>query len=86
MSGYKIHASDGEIGHVEDFLIDDETWAIRYLVVDTRNWWPGKKVLVSPKWIEGVSWDLSNVSVSLSRDAIRKSPQYSEEVPAHPGL
>jgi sporulation protein YlmC with PRC-barrel domain len=80
VSGYKIHASDGEIGHVEDFLIDDETWAIRYLVVDTRNWWPGKKVLVSPKWIEGVSWDLSKVTVGLSKDAIKKSPEYSEEV------
>ena len=79
MSGYNIHASDGEIGHVEDFVIDDETWAIRYLVVDTRNWWPGEKVLISPRWIERVSWDLSKVFVSLSRDAIRQSPQYSEE-------
>ena len=60
-------------------IIDDETWAIRYLVVDTRNWWPGKKVLVSPRWIERVSWDLSKVFVNLSRDAIKKSPEYSEE-------
>ena len=52
VAGYRIHAEDGEIGHVEDFMIDDETWAIRYLIVDTRNWWPGKKVLVSPQWIE----------------------------------
>ena len=41
--------ADGEIGHVEDFIIDDETWAIRYLIIDTRNWWPGKKVLISPQ-------------------------------------
>lgn len=78
VSGYHIQALDGEIGHVEDFVIDDEAWAIRYLVVDTKNWWPGKKVLVSPKWIERVSWDLSKVFVSLSRDAIEKSPEYSE--------
>ena len=54
VSGYHIQAADGEIGHVEDFIIDDETWAIRYLVIDTKNWWYGKKVLVSPQWIERV--------------------------------
>ena len=77
--GYYIHASDGEIGHVEDFIIDSETWAIRYLVVDTRNWWPGKKVLISPQWIERVSWSESKVYVNLSRDAIKHSPEYTEE-------
>jgi len=79
LSGYDIQASDGEIGHVEDFIIDDETWAIRYLVIDTQNWLPGKKVLISPQWIERVSWDLSTVFVNLSRDAIKQSPEYSEK-------
>jgi uncharacterized protein YrrD len=79
VSGYHIQAADGEIGHVEDFIIDDETWAIRYLVVDTRNWWPGNKVLISPKWIERVSWNESKVFVNLSRETIKKSPQYTEE-------
>jgi len=77
--GYCIQATDGEIGHVEDFIIDDETWAIRYLVVDTRNWWPGKKVLLSPQWIESVSWPESKVFVNLSREAIKQSPEYTEE-------
>jgi len=77
--GYDIQASDGEIGNVEDFVIDDETWAIRYLVVDTGNWLPGKKVLISPRWIERVSWDLSKVFVGLSRAAIEQSPEYTEE-------
>ena len=49
VTGYHIHASDGEIGHVEDFLMDDADWSIHYLVVDTKNWWPGKKVLISPR-------------------------------------
>jgi len=49
VSGYHIHATDGELGHVEDFVIDDETWAIRYLIVDTRNWLPGKKILIAPQ-------------------------------------
>lgn len=77
--GYHLHASDGDIGHVEDFIIDDETWAIRYLVVGTRNWWPGKKVLVSPQWIERVSWSDSKVFVNLSREAIKQSPEYAWE-------
>jgi hypothetical protein len=79
VSGYHIQAADGGIGHVEDFIIDDETWAIRYLIVGTLNWWPGKKVLVSPQWIERVSWGESKVFVNLSRAIIRQSPEYTEE-------
>jgi len=79
VSGYDIQASDGDIGHVEDFIIDDATWVIRYLVIDTRNWLPGKKVLISPRWIEHVSWDESKVFVYLSREAIKQSPEYTDE-------
>ena len=79
VSGYHIHAADGEIGHVEDFIIDDETWAIRYLVIDTRNWWPGKKVLISPRWIERVSWGERLVFLNLSSETIKQSPAYTEE-------
>jgi len=79
VSGYHIQAADGEIGHVDDFIIDDETWAIRYLIVDTRNWWPGKKVLVAPQWIERVSWSESKVFVNLSREAVKRSPEYWQE-------
>lgn len=81
VTGHHIQAADGEIGHVEDFIIDDHSWAIRYLVIDTRNWWPGKKVLVSPKWIERVSWSESKVVVSLSREAVKQSPEYVEGLP-----
>lgn len=75
-----IEASDGEIGDVKDFIIDDETWAIRYLIVDTGGWLPGKKVLIAPQWIERVSWEESKVFVNLSRDAIEKSPEFTEEL------
>ena len=81
MRGYHVHATDGEIGHVDDFVIDEETWAIRYLVIDTRDWWPGRKVLVAPKWIERVSWGEGTVFVKLARDAIKQSPEYSDETP-----
>jgi sporulation protein YlmC with PRC-barrel domain len=79
VTGYAIEATDGEIGHVEDFIMDDETWAIRYLVVATKNWWPGKKVLVSPQWIQRISWPESKVFVKLSREAIKQAPEFTDE-------
>jgi sporulation protein YlmC with PRC-barrel domain len=79
VTGYNILATDGEIGHVEDFIIDEETWAIRYLIVATTNFWPGKKVLVSPQWIKSVSWDTREVLVDLSREKIKKAPPYVED-------
>jgi uncharacterized protein YrrD len=77
--GYHIHASDGPVGHVDDFIIDDETWAIRYLIVDTKDWLPGKKVLISPRWIERISWKEQQVFIALSRDAIGRAPEYGDE-------
>jgi hypothetical protein len=74
--GYHIEATDGEIGHVEDFIVDDDSWVIRYMIVDTVNWWPGKKVVVAPEWITGVSWTNSRVSVNLSREKIKNAPEY----------
>jgi hypothetical protein len=79
VNGSHIQAADGEVGHVEDFIVDDDTWAIRYLIIDTRNWWPGKKVLVSPQWIERVSWRESKVFIDLSRETIKQAPEYTEE-------
>jgi hypothetical protein len=74
--GYYIEATDGEIGHVEDFIIDDQSWAIRYIEVDTVNWWPGKKVVVTPQWIQRVSWAESRVYVNLARETIKNAPEY----------
>jgi hypothetical protein len=79
VKGHHIQASDGEIGHVDDFIIDDETWAIRYLIIDTKNWWAGKKILISPQWIDHISWDELKVFVNLSRENIMQSPEYSED-------
>ena len=81
VTGYYIEATDGDIGHVEDFLIDDRNWAIRYMIVDTRNWWPGKKVVVSPEWIRQVSWHDSKVFVDLTREGVKTAPEYD---PDHP--
>jgi sporulation protein YlmC with PRC-barrel domain len=82
--GFDIEALDGAIGHVEDFLIDGKVSRIWYLVIATRNWWPGKKVIVPPAWIQSVGWDKSHVVVDLARDAIKASPEYDPGAPWDP--
>jgi uncharacterized protein YrrD len=79
VTGYHIQAEDGEIGHVEDFVIDEETWQIRYLIVNTSNWWAGKKVLISPLWIKRVSWSEQKVVIDLTRETIKLSPEFTDE-------
>jgi len=81
VAGYHVEAQDGEIGHVRRFVIDDETWAIRYLEVATKNWWPGKHVLLSPGWVESVSWEESKVYVGVTQEAIRSCPEYTDTMP-----
>jgi hypothetical protein len=76
VSGYQIHANDGEIGHVADFLVEDADWSIRYLVVDTRNWWPGKKVLVSPRSVKDVDWTKGLMNLDVVRRQVKDSPTY----------
>ena len=78
---YEIHSQDGEIGHVEDFVIDDETWRIRYLMVVTRNWFPGKRVLLSPDWIEEISAENREIFVTMARSTIQAAPDYDSTVP-----
>jgi hypothetical protein len=73
---YHIHATDGDIGHVRAMLLDEKTWAIRYLIVDTSNWWLGHQVLVAPQWIQNVSWPDAKVSVGLTREAVKSPPPY----------
>ena len=76
VTGYHIRASDGEIGHVEDFLIEDGDWSIHYLIVDTRNWWPGKRVLVSPGSTREIDWTERLVKLNVDRQKIKDSPPY----------
>jgi sporulation protein YlmC with PRC-barrel domain len=79
--GYHVHAIDGDVGHVEDFLVDDEDWAIRFLVADTRNWLPGKKVILSPRWIKRVQWDDSSVHFDLTRESVKNSLEFNSSKP-----
>ncbi|MBB1073759.1 PRC-barrel domain-containing protein [Rhodoferax sp. 4810] len=74
--GYHLEASDGDIGHVQGMLVEEETWAIRYLVADTSNWWLGHQVLIPPDWVSDIRWNDAKVSVNLTRQAIRESPRF----------
>ena len=76
VTGYGIHAQDGEIGHIEDLVIDQEDWIVRYAEVDTRNWLPGKKVLVPTGRIQQIDWQSQSVAMSLTRHAIQSAPAY----------
>ena len=77
---YHIRATDGDIGHIHSLLVDDETWAIRYLIVATNNWWLGHHVLIAPQWIDDVSWFDCKVSVDLTRQAVKDAPPYDADV------
>jgi uncharacterized protein YrrD len=81
VTGYKIRATDGELGTVAGYLVDDETWAIGYLIVQTGHWWDGHEVLVAPQWISGVEWVDGSVSVALTRAQVRSAPAYEPAIP-----
>jgi uncharacterized protein YrrD len=74
--GYDVAATDGGIGHVADLLVDDASWTIRHLVVDTRNWLPGRKVLVGPDRLRWVDWAGRQIGLDLSRREVETSPDY----------
>lgn len=76
LTGYGIQARNGEIGHVQDFIVDDSEWRVPYLEVDTRSWWPGRKVLVATAWIRRIDWGDRRIRIDLDRSKIRTAPEY----------
>jgi hypothetical protein len=76
ITGYHIHAADGEIGHVADFLVEDADWGIKYLVIDTHDWWPGKSVLISPRSVREIDWTDNLINLKVSRQTVKGSPAY----------
>ncbi len=83
VAGYSISATDGKVGHVEDFIVGDEDWIVRYLVVKAGNWLSGKRVLVSPEWVREILWRDRTVLLELSREEIRNSPPYDPNQPVN---
>jgi hypothetical protein len=80
VTGYAVHA-DGDFGRVEDFILDDETWAVRYLSIDSGTWLPGRKVLVPPQWCREITWLDRSVTVDLTREQIRSAPEWDPSGP-----
>ncbi|MBN1557686.1 MAG: PRC-barrel domain containing protein [Lentisphaerae bacterium] len=83
VQGYHIAAADGEIGHIEDFIAADENWVVRYIVASTRNWLPGRKVLLAPDWLKDIDWADRTAATDLRRDDIRNSPPYDPGAPVN---
>ncbi len=77
--GYHIQAKDGEIGHVEDLLFCDRDWLVQHMLVDTRNWLPGRRYLMEVQWIEEVHWEESKVYLSLTRAGVEGVPQHNPD-------
>lgn len=76
VTGYNVEATDGSIGHIEDVMVDETEWAVRYLMVDTKNWWPGKKVLISPDWRREIVWSEQKIHVDVTRDKVKNAPEF----------
>jgi len=79
VTGYDIHATDGDIGEVVDFIIDDATWKIHFLVVETGSWFSGKKVIVSPDRIKEIDWKTGAVIIDTTIAHVKSSPEYDPE-------
>ena len=76
VTGYHIHAADGEIGHLDDFIVEDSDWCIRNLVVNTTNWWVGNMVLIAPSSIQAIDGTDRLVNLKIDRDKVKESPAY----------
>ena len=76
VNGYHVHALDGELGRVENFLADDANWDMRYLVIATRNWWPGKHVQLAPYSVKEIDGSEERINVNVTRDQVKSSPAW----------
>ena len=76
VTGYHINALDGEIGHAADFLVETQGWTVRYLKVDTKNWWPGQLVLITPKVVRQIDWYQQVIEISVDRQTVKEAPAY----------
>lgn len=81
VAGYGVEAKDARFGHVEDFIIDDESWAIRYLAIDTKNYWPSKSVIIAPDWVQSINWPAKTVSIDLNSLVVKNAPEYKADSP-----
>lgn len=80
----RLDAADGAIGQVLGLLVDEKSWAIRFMIVHTGAWWGGHQVLIAPESIDDVNWHDSHVVLDLERQQVKASPTYDVQVPFDP--
>lgn len=83
ITGYHIQCMEGTVGHVEDLIIDTESWCLRYLIIDTQDWLPGKKVIIAFDWITHITWDDRKVHIDLTRDQVKNAPTFDPRIPVN---
>jgi len=81
IAGYHMQSSDGEIGYIEDFMIDEQAWAIRYTVINAHSWLPGHKFLIAPQWFKSVNWHESKIHTDIPKEELRNGPKYAHGIP-----
>jgi len=84
--GYSIHATDGEIGKVVDYIIDDSNWKIILFVVETGSWLDSRKIILPIKWIKELNWENSTVVVNVTTNSIKDSPEFDDSRPINENL
>jgi hypothetical protein len=83
VSDYHVRAREGQTGYVEDFVVDDETWEIRFIVVSTRRWLHGRNVLVEPASVDVIRWANRMLAVGMTRDELLERPAFDPNMPVN---
>lgn len=83
VTGYQIDCMEGVLGHIADMIVDTESWSLRYLVIDTGNWLPGKKVIIAFDWITYFTWEDHKAHVDLTQEQVKQAPVYDPSLPVN---
>jgi len=80
VTGYRVAADDEDLGEVVDFIIDDDVWVIRFIVVCVGRAHRGRTVLIAPEWVNDIDWRTSRVALPLDREHVEQAPEYRPEL------
>lgn len=83
VTGYHIHATDGELGHIEDFIINVDNWTIEFMIIEAGTWLAKRKLMLSPDWIVDINWATSRAIVNVSVDTVKNSPEFDKSSPVN---
>ncbi len=78
--GYAVACRDGDVGEVDDFILDDDSWSLRYFVIDAGGWLSDRKLVLALPWVKGVDWETRGVQVDVTKQELKQSPQFDPSV------